>query len=571
MQLENILPLVQSPAQYIGGELNSIVKDPARTAVSFAMAFPDTYEIGMSHLGLQVLYAVLNDRDDVAAERVFSPRADMEEKMRENGLPLFSLENRRPLREFDIVGFSLQYEMCYTTVLNMLDLAGIPLLRTERSPEDPLVIAGGPCAFNPEPLADFIDIFAVGDGEETILRLVDAVKSFGGGREASREDFVRKVAAADESFYAPCNYTPIFGADGTIAEMQAANGAPEGVARAIMTNFAGACAPTKPIVPYVKIIHDRIAIEIMRGCPHGCRFCQSGRIKKPVRCRSVDEIIRIAKECYNNTGHDEIALVSLSSSDYPDFKKLLARITAEFAPLGVNISLPSLRVSEQMREAPRYLKRVRKSGLTLAPEAATNELRQSINKHLTNNDLYAALDEAYRQGWNRVKLYFMIGLPGETREDIDAIVEMVTRASGLRKSIGKGPANINAAISTFVPKAFTPLERARMIDIEQIKEQQRYLRDRMKSRKVNLKFHRAERSFLEGVFSRGDRRLGAVLLKAWRRGCKLDGWDEHFDFQKWTDAFAEAKINPFDYACRERAPEEVLPWSRIVAVDRPAP
>jgi radical SAM family uncharacterized protein len=559
-KLEGILPLVQSPAQYIGGEVNSVVKDPSRAAVSFALAFPDTYAVGMSHLGMQLLYSILNARDDVAAERVFAPWTDMEAKMREAALPLFSLETRRPVKEFDIVGFSLQYEMCCTTVLNMLDLAGIPLLREERRPEDPLVVAGGPCAYNPEPLADFVDIFVVGDGEEVVHSLVDAVKSFGASRPASREEFIKRVAAADKSFYAPCNHQPVFGEDGGLLEMRALDGK---VVPALLRDLSKINAPTKPVVPYVEIVHDRIAIEIMRGCPQGCKFCQAGRIKAPVRRRSVDEIVRLAKECYTNTGYDEIALVSLSTSDYPDFEKLLARMTAEFTPLGVNISLPSLRVSEQVRAAPRYLKKVRKSGLTLAPEAATDELRRSLNKRISNEDLYAALEEAYRQGWNTVKLYFMIGLPGETKEDIDAIADMLDKASNLRKAVGKGPANVNATISTFVPKPFTPLEHARMIDVEEVRQKQRYLRDKMRSRKVRLKFHKAERSLLEGVFSRGDRRLGRVLLKAWQSGCKLDGWDEMFRFEQWRKAFDECGVAPGYYANRERPPDETLPWSNI--------
>ena len=560
-KLERILPLASSPAQYIGGEVNHVVKDPRAVDVTVALAFPDTYAIGMSHLGMQVLYAMLNNRPDAAAERVFAPWIDMERLMRDNGVPLFALESRRPVRDFDVVGFSLQYEMCFTTVLNMLDLAGIPLRREDRGPGEALVVAGGPCAFNPEPMADFVDIFVVGDGEPCVGDLVEAVKKHR-GKHATREKYVRAVCAANAAFYAPANYEPVYH-DGRLAEMRPADGAPEMVVRATAESLAEAPSPTRPVMPFVEAVHDRIVIEIMRGCPNGCKFCQAGRIKRPVRIRPIDEILRLARETYRNTGFNEIALVSLSSSDYPDFGTLLEKISAEFTPLGVNISLPSLRVNEQLRELPRFLKRVRKSGLTMAPEAATDELRRGINKRISNDDLFAALEQAYREGWQTVKLYFMIGLPGETERDVEAIAEIVQKASDLRRAAGKGPAQVNAAISTFVPKPFTPFERAGMIDLETVYATQRLLRNKVRSRKINLKFHNPKRSILEGVFARGDRRLGAVILAAWRAGCRLDGWDECFDYDKWLDALAETGLRVEDYACREREADEVLPWSRL--------
>ena len=564
--LGEILPYVRMPAQYVGGETNCVVKDPRAVEVSIALAFPDTYAIGMSHLGMQVLYGILNGREDVAAERVFSPWPDMEARMRERGISLFSLENRRPVREFDIVGFSLQYEMCYSEMLRMLDLAGIPLLSRERGERDALVIAGGPCAFNPEPVADFVDVVLVGDCEETILTFVDAFKT-ARKEKLPRKEMLRRLARAHGSFYVPSLYKDSYNADGTLAGLEPVDGAPEKITRAIVENLDDAPAPTKPVVPFVEIVHDRITIEIMRGCPSGCKFCQAGRIKRPVRARSLEGIMNIARESYKNTGYDEIALVSLSSSDYPEFKNLLAKITAEFEPLGVNISLPSLRVTEQLRDVPRYLSRVRKSGLTLAPEAATDSLRQTLNKHLKNEDLYAAALEAYRQGWDLIKLYFMVGLPGETKEDIDAIAEMTWEVSNLRRQAHKGPARVNVSVSTFVPKAFTPLERAGMIDIERTREIQRYLRSKVRAGKISMKFHNAERSFLEGVFARGDRRLGAVALAAYRLGCKLDGWDEMFRFDLWRQAFAECGVNPDFYGVRERGEDEILPWGHIAPHD----
>jgi radical SAM family uncharacterized protein len=560
--LEELLPYVQTPAQYIGGETNSIVKDPRSVEVSFALAFPDMYTVGMSHLGLQVLYSILNKRPDVAAERVFSPWPDMEARMRGRKLALFSLETRRPIREFDIVGFSLQYEICYAEMLRLLALAGIPLLSSERTEKDPLIVAGGPCAFNPEPVADFVDVFLVGDCEATIHALVDAFRA-ARKEGASRKGMLRRLATAHNSFYVPSLYEHTYNADGAIAAITALDGAPPMITKAIVQNLDDAPAPTAPVVPYVEIIHDRITIEIMRGCPGGCRFCQAARIKRPLRARSVENILALARETYKNTGYDEIALVSLSSSDYPDFTNLLAKITAEFSPLSVNVSLPSLRVTEHLKDLPQYLSQVRKSGLTLAPEAATDTLRRTLGKHLSNEDLFAAAVEAYRQGWDLVKLYFMIGLPEETKEDIDAIADMAAEVSRLRRQANKGPARVNVSVSTFVPKPFTPLERARMIDIERTREIQRYLRQKNRSNKIALRFHNAERSFLEGVFSRGDRRLGRVLMAAHRNGCKLDTWDEMFRFDLWKRAFAESGVDPDFYAMRERSPEEILPWSFI--------
>ena len=563
---ERILPLVETPGQYIGGETNSVVKDPAEVSLRVALAFPDTYAIGMSHTGLQILYAVLNGLEGVACERVFAPWTDMRERMRRLGVPLFSIETRTPVRDFDVLGFSLQYEMCYTTVLAMLDLAGIPLKRAERGPRDPIVIAGGPCAMNPEPMADFIDLFLIGDGEESLAafaQLVQRRKAEG----AEREAIIAEAAAALPSAYAPGLYDVTYNADGTVAAVRPTRpGLPMPVRRAVVADLDAAACPTAPIVPFVEVVHDRITLEIMRGCTRGCRFCQAGMTKRPVRYRSIDRLMELAEANYCATGHNEISLVSLSSSDYPDFEGLVKRMSRTFNDRCVNIALPSLRVDESLARLPQYVSTVRKSGLTIAPEAAREELRRAINKDIRNEDLLRGVREAYAAGWNVVKLYFMVGLPGETAEDVAAIADLAAQVSFARREAGcGGPAQVNVAVAPFVPKPHTPFQWQAMPPRAYFDEVRERLYHLNRARSVRIKFHNVERSYLEAVFSRGDRRLGAAIESAYRAGAVFDAWDEHFSFSRWLAAFAAAGLDPDFYAARERRLDEVLPWDHIFA------
>ncbi|MEW6360013.1 MAG: TIGR03960 family B12-binding radical SAM protein [Planctomycetota bacterium] len=557
-----ILPFVEKPGRCIGGEWNTVAKQDA--AVRFLLAFPDTYEIGMSHLGYQILYDISNKRPDVAAERAYAPLPDMEKLMREKGVPLYGLETFTPAREFDIVGFSLQYEMCFTNVLNMLDLAGIPVHAAERTGDDPLIVAGGPCAFSPEPMADFIDIFVLGDGEDIVLPLVDTYQEVCAKTDLSRKEKIAEIVRRVPALYAPALYEVSYNEDGTVSRVApTVEGIPEVVRAAYVENLDAASFPEKPIVPFVETVHDRINVEIMRGCTHGCRFCQAGMMKRPVRTRSGDEILRLARSCYASTGHREMSLASLSTSDYPGLRDVLLKITRDFEPKKVSVSVPSLRVGEQLSMLPEILSTVRKSGLTIALEAARPELRAIINKDIQDKELFEGVTEAYRQGWNLVKLYFMVGLPGETDEDIDAIVDMAYRVSNLRREIGKGPANVNVAVAPFVPKAHTPFQWEPMAAPERLDEIRERLYSKLRSRRIHLSVHKTERSFLEGVFARGDRKLGQVILAAWRKGCKFDSWDEHFHSEAWHESFQECGIAPAFYANRKRNLDEVLPWSNI--------
>ena len=564
---ERVLPFVETPGQYVGGEPNSIVKDHGSVDVTFALAFPDAYTVGISHLGFQILYDILNARDDVAAERVYAPFPDMTAKMREERVPLYTLETFTPLGEFDVIGFSLQYELCGTNVLLMLDLAGIPLLAEMRTQDDPLIVAGGPCAFNPEPMSAFIDLFIVGDGEEAVTKLVDVLKAARRRKKKlSRRELLVWLAKKVPGAYAPALYDVEYNEDGTISSVKPnAKGVPERVKAAVVEDLDAFPLPTKPIVPLVEAVHDRITLEITRGCTHGCRFCHAGIIKRPFRTRDPLKLMDAASQCYRSTGHNELSLTALSVSDYPHLYPLLKGLASYFDPLRVNISLPSLRVNRDLRTLPSVLNSVRKSGLTFAPEAASESLRRRINKNITDEDLYKGVLEAYRAGWETVKLYFMVGLPGETDRDVDDIARMAKKVSMLRKEIGKPPARVNLSAAPFVPKPHTPFQWEAMASMDTLRMRQGKLRSDIKGKSIRLKAHRADRSFLEAVFARGDRTLGMAIFEAYRRGCVFDAWGEHFDFGKWKKVMDDCHVDGAFYANRERPEYEVMPWDHIAA------
>ena len=559
-----ILPFVETPGQYIGGEWNSIKKEDSSIDVTFALAFPDTYAIGMSHQGMQILYGLLNERKDTACERVFAPWSDMEAALREHDIPLYSLESFRPLGEFDIIGFSLQYEMSYTNVLNMLDLAKIPFKRGERTGDDPLVIAGGPLALTPEPISDFIDIFFLGDGEEKLPQFIECFKALKHSGNLSREEKILSLVKEMNNLYAPSLYEVSYDSEGVINKMEPKQpGVPPVVRGASVNNLGEAYFPESPIVPYVKTVFERISIEVMRGCTQGCRFCQAGMTKRPNRIRSVDKILNMSGDCYRNTGHDEISLGALSISDYPHLKDLMARMGEAFNPQNVNIAFPSLRVSEELTELPSYLNTVRKSGLTFAPEAATTRLRKVINKNISNEDLFAGVREAYKEGWNLVKLYFMVGLPTETDEDVEEIAKLAYRVSSLRREVKGSVGNVNITVSPFVPKAHTPFQWEPMVSLERLKDIRRMIMSKIRHKRIRIKFSKPERSILEGVFARGNRELGKVIIQAWQDGCRFDAWDDFFDYDKWVSAFEKAGVNEKPYLYRERGEEEILPWDHL--------
>ncbi len=561
---DKILPFVETPGQYIGGEWNSIKKEDSGIDVTVALAFPDTYAIGMSHQGMQILYGLLNERKDTACERVFAPWSDMEAALRKHDVPLYSLESFKPLGEFDIIGFSLQYEMSYTNVLNMLDLAKIPLKREERTGDDPLVIAGGPLALTPEPVSDFIDIFFLGDGEEKLPQFIECFKALKHSGNLSREEKILSLVKEMNNLYAPSLYEVSYESEGVINKMVPKQpGVPPVVRGASVSNLGKAYFPESPIVPYVKTVFERISIEVMRGCTQGCRFCQAGMTKRPNRIRSVDKILNMSGDCYRNTGHDEISLGALSISDYPHLKDLMARMGEAFNPKDVNISFPSLRVSEELTELPSYLNTVRKSGLTFAPEAATTRLRKVINKNITNEDLFAGVREAYKEGWNLVKLYFMVGLPTETDEDVEEIAKLAYRVSSLRREVKGSVGNVNITVSPFVPKAHTPFQWEPMVSLERLKDIRRMIMSKIRHKRIRIKFSKPERSILEGVFARGNRELGKVIHQAWQDGCRFDAWDDFFDYDKWVSAFEKAGVDEKPYLYRERGEDEILPWDHL--------
>ncbi len=571
-EILRLAPRVRTPGQYIGGELNSVVKDHRQVRGKLCLAFPDTYGLGMSHHGLQVLYSIMNNDPQWACERAFAPWLDFEALLREQGLPLYSLETFTPLREFDMIGFSLQYEVCYTNLLTMLDLGRIPMYNTDRSLDDPLIIAGGPGAQNPEVLAPFVDIFVIGDGEESLPWLMERWISLKESRRAAgvdplvaRADIIAEIVGSTTWAYAPMFYEPEYHADGTIAAVNRTRGdvPREVTACTINQDFDAIPLPTKPIVPFVETTHDRIAIEIMRGCPWQCRFCQSTVIKRPLRVRSIDNIVQSALESYRNTGHHEISLLSLSTSDYPEFEALVNRMHEVFTPLGVSISLPSLRITHQLRSLPKLMQGVRRAGLTLAPEVARDDMRVQIRKPVKNDDLYEGCREAFKNGWQRVKLYFMCGLPGERAVDLDGIVDMAEQIARIGKDTRGRFAEVTASVSNFVPKPHTPYQWNGMQTREYLQGAGQYMKQRCRIRSVRVNQHEIECSLLEGVLTRGDRRIAPALVEAWRRGCRMDGWRECFKPAVWWQTFADMGIDPMWYSQRSRVMTEVLPWDHV--------
>lgn len=562
---DKILPLVEKPSRYLGTEHNAVRKNWDEVRVRMAFVFPDLYEIGMSHLGLFILYGLVNQEPDFLMERVFAPAPDMEAQLKKHDLPLFSLESYRPLRDFDVVGFTLQHELTYTNVLNLLDLAGIPLFAAERGEEDPLVIGGGPCAVNPEPLAPFFDAFVLGDGEEVLLEILSAVKEAkraarpGGSRPGGRWKLLEALGSL-AGVYVPSFYRVSYLPDGRLAAVKPAEpGVPERVRRRVVKDFNTAYFPLRPIVPFMEVVHDRAMLEIMRGCTRGCRFCQAGVIYRPVRERSPERLKEQAAQILRSTGHDEISLVSLSSADYTSITGLVRALLDSYGCLGVGVSLPSLRADAFSVELAKEIERVRKSGLTFAPEAGTARLRAVINKGVTEEDLLSACRAAFDAGWRRVKLYFMIGLPTETREDLDGVAELVKKVL----AAGGGRAEVAVSVSSFVPKPHTPFQWEPQETLEVLREKLAYLARQLKNRRVKYSWHNPEQSLLEAVLARGDRRLAAAVWYAWRSGAKFDSWEEHFSWPRWEKAIREAGLDPSFYAHRRREYDEVMPWDHL--------
>jgi radical SAM family uncharacterized protein len=567
-----ILPRVKTPAQYLGGEVNSIVKDHRQVRGKLCLCFPDTYGLGMSHHGFQVLYSIMNAAPEWACERAFTPWIDYERELRDARLPLYGLETFTPLRDYDLIGFSLQYEVSYTNVLTMLDLGGVPHFSADRTVRDPLVIAGGPGAQNPELLAPFIDLFVIGDGEESLpwvmnqwMTLKEKALRQGDDSYARRQEMLAELVSQVTWAYAPAFYEFDYHADGTIASFsRTRSDVPAEIsACTIQQDLDAIPLPTRPVVPFVQTPHDRIAIEIMRGCPHQCRFCQSTVIKRPLRVRSVDTIVKAALESYRNTGTNEISLLSLSSSDYPYFEELVRRMHEVFTPLGVNVSLPSLRINHQLRTLPALIQGVRKAGLTLAPEVARDDMREQIRKKIKNDDLYEGCRQAFHHGWQKVKLYFLCGLPGERTADLDGIVDMAETIADISKEVTGRTREVTASVSNFVPKPHTPYQWNGMQTREYFLWAGDYLHRRKRNRAVKIKQHSIDTSLLEGILTRGDRRVAAGLYEAWKRGARLDSWTQCFQPDLWWQTFRDLGIDVSFYSHRERPIGERLPWDHI--------
>lgn len=567
---DDILLQIEKPARYIGGEVNSVMKDPSEVDIRFAMCFPDVYEIGMSHLGIQILYDMFNQREDTWCERVYSPWTDLDKILHEKNIPLFALESQDPIRDFDFLGITIQFEMCYTNILQILDLSQIPLHASERTETDPIVIGGGPCTYNPEPLADFFDIFYIGEGETVYDELLDAYKVWKNSGK-SRKEFL-ETAAQIEGLYVPAFYDPEYNTDGTLKSFTPNNmHAPDTVKKQVVMDVTDTSYPMKPVVPFIKATQDRVVLEIQRGCIRGCRFCQAGMIYRPTRERNVDKLKEYARTMLKTTGHEEISLSSLSSSDYSELKELVTFLINEFKGKGINISLPSLRIDAFSLDVMSKVQDIRKSSLTFAPEAGSQRMRNVINKGLTEEDILDGAGQAFEGGWTKVKLYFMLGLPTETEEDMREIARLSDRVARRYYEIPKdrrnGKCQITASSSFFVPKPFTPFQWASMCTAEEYMRRAEIVKDefhaQLNRKSLKYNWHDAQITVLEGVMARGDRKIGKVVEEAYRLGCLFDSWTESFHNDLWMQAFENTGIDPAFYNLRERGEDELFPWDFI--------
>jgi radical SAM family uncharacterized protein len=565
---DDFLTQIQKPGRYIGQEWNVSRKDFTKAEVRFALGFSDLYEVGMSNLGIRILYSLLNSIPDVACERFFSVADDLKQKLTGEGREIFSLESKRPLREFDFVGFSLGSELCFSNILGLLDLAKIPLTATARDNTFPLVIGGGPCTLNPEPLHEFFDLFLIGEAEEAITKLIDAWRKYKADYKSgklTKEGLLLEFSRI-KGVYVPMFYKVRYDSSGAVEEFKPAiASAPERIEKIFVRDLDNSYFPVEWLVPYIQIVHDRITLEIMRGCPNKCRFCQARSQYYPLRQRSVSRVLELAKSCYANSGYEEISLGGLSVSDYSKMNELLPKLVDFFKPYAVGVSLPSLKAKTVVGELSALIATIKKTGLTFAPEAGSQKLRDFLAKDFDESEYFAALAQAYQSGYQHVKLYFMIGLPGETNEDLDALVDFCVRTSELRRKISRFPAQVNISVNAMIPKPHTALQWCPMEHQESLKNKCEYLKEKIKKHKrLRINFHNLNMSFIEAVFSRGDRRLSKVLLYAYQRGAQFDAWEDYFNMQAWTEAFDQAGINPRQYL-EPRQQQEFLPWDFIDA------